>query len=99
MTCSISHILGYSRRLCTMDKSQIMHSITEETGELATEVSISLGFKNREPGKDGVVGEAVDVIVSAVDMIYAENPDITVEEIYHLVARKCGKWAYNVERG
>lgn len=95
--CPISLILSYSRRLCTMDKSQIMHSITEETGELATEVSISLGFKNREPGKDGVIGESIDVIVSAVDMIYAENPNITVEEIYNMVARKCGKWAYNVE--
>ena len=98
MNCTISLILTYSRRLCTMNKSQIMHAITEETGELATEVAIDLGFKNREPSKDGVVGEAVDVIVSAVDMIYAENPSITVEEIHALVAAKCGKWAYNVER-
>jgi len=99
MTCSISLILKYSRRLCTMNKSQIMHAITEETGELATEVAIDAGYKKREHGKDGIIGEAVDVIVSAVDMIYAENPHITAEEIHTLISAKRGKWAYNIERG
>lgn len=95
--CPIAHILKHSARLCTMNKSQIMHAITEETGELATEVAIDLGFKKRKPGTDGVIGEAVDVIVASVDMIYAENPLITVDEIYELVAAKCGKWARGIE--
>lgn len=95
MNCPIATILQVSKLHCTMNKSKIMLSITEEAGELATEVAIESGFKDREPGKDGVIGEAVDVIVSAVDMIYAANPNITVEEIGVLVKAKCAKWAAN----
>lgn len=93
MNCPISHILGVSQQLCTYDKSQIMHAVTEETGELATEVAISLGFKKRTPGPDGVVGEAIDLIITAVDMINAERPGITADEIRHIVVTKCNKWA------
>lgn len=96
MTCPVSLILKHSRRLCTMDKNQIMHSVTEEAGELATEVSISLGYKNRGPGNDGVIGESIDVILSAVDMIYAADPNITINDIQAIVANKCRKWGKNV---
>lgn len=98
MSCPISHILSVSRLHCTMDKNQIMHSVTEETGELATEVSIEAGYKNRMPGRDGIVGEAIDVIVSAVDMIYAANPHITMQEIQGMVEAKCQKWANNATK-
>lgn len=91
--CPISHILSVSQKLCTGDKNQIMHAVTEETGELATEVAISLGYKKRTPGPDGVIGEAVDLIITAVDMINAERPGITVDEIRHIVVNKCNKWA------
>lgn len=93
LNCPISHILDVSQQLCTGDKSQIMHAITEETGELATEVAISLGFKKREPGPDGVIGEAVDLIITAVDMMNAEKPGITLEEVMDIVVNKCNKWA------
>ena len=98
MTCPISYILDVSRKHCTGDKSQIMLAVTEETGELATEVAIDLGHKNREPGPDGVVGEAVDLIITAVDMINAHQPGITIEEIHAIVTRKCGKWVAKVEK-
>lgn len=91
--CPISHILNVSQKLCTYDKSQIMHAVTEETGELATEVAISLGFKKRAPGPDGVIGEAVDLIITAVDMINAERPGITWQEVMEVVIPKCNKWA------
>lgn len=91
--CPISHILSVSQKLCTFDKGRIMHAVTEETGELATEVAISLGYKKRAPSPDGVIGEAVDLIITAVDMINAEKPGITVEEIMDIVTNKCNKWA------
>jgi phosphoribosyl-ATP pyrophosphohydrolase len=99
VNCPISYILSVSQKYCTYDKNQIMHAVTEETGELATEVAIDLGYKDREPGPDGVVGEAVDLIITAVDMMNAQKPGITVEEIYAIVNNKCNKWIAKVEKG
>lgn len=96
--CPISHILEVSVKYCTYDKQQIMLAVTEEAGELATEVAISVGHKDRAPGPDGVIGEAVDLIITAVDMINAEQPGITAHEIYAIVMRKCNKWAAKVEK-
>ena len=98
MSCPVSYILDISRMYCTYDKNQIMHAVSEETGELSTEVAIDLGYKDREPGPDGVVGEAVDLIITAVDMINAQQPGITVEEIQAIVAKKCAKWVAKVEK-
>ncbi|MND95515.1 hypothetical protein D3C80_877710 [compost metagenome] len=94
--CPISYILSVSQKICTYDKNQIMHAVTEETGELATEVAIDLGYKKRPASPDGVVGEAVDLIITAVDMINAQQPGITVDEIFYIVANKCNKWASKV---
>lgn len=44
------------------------------------------------PGEDGVMGEAVDVILIALDMIYLDNPSITQEEIEAYMLKKCEKW-------
>jgi phosphoribosyl-ATP pyrophosphohydrolase len=82
-----------SQQICTYDKNQIMLAVTEETGELATEVAISIGYKKREPSPDGVIGEAVDLIITAIDMMNAHQPGITVEEIFEIVENKCNKWA------
>jgi hypothetical protein len=43
-------------------------------------------------GADGVVGEAVDVIACALDIIVLERPDITDEEVAHILKLKCEKW-------
>lgn len=98
MNCIIAYILGFSHIHCTGNKQQIMNAITEETGELATEVAIDAGFKDREPGPDGIVGEAIDLIIAGTDMIYADNPDITMEEIQAIVAAKCDKWGKGAEK-
>ncbi len=42
----------------------------EELGELATEVKIADGKSYKDPGVDGIVGEAVDVIVCLLDWAY-----------------------------
>jgi phosphoribosyl-ATP pyrophosphohydrolase len=99
MSCPIGYILSVSQKYCTYDKKRIMLAVTEETGELATEVAIACGDKDRPPSPDGVIGEAVDLIITAVDMINAHQPGITVEEIYAIVNNKCNKWIAKVEKG
>jgi uncharacterized protein YunC (DUF1805 family) len=47
----------------------LMHLVTE-VGELAQEVVVAEGRSYKAPGRDGVVGEAVDVILCAVDLAW-----------------------------
>jgi NTP pyrophosphatase (non-canonical NTP hydrolase) len=63
-----------------------------EVGELAEEIIIQHGHSYKDPGVDGVIGEAVDVIICALDMINISNPQITEDEILEIVIRKCKKW-------
>lgn len=43
-------------------------------------------------GPDGVFGEAIDVLLCALDMIFVERPDATNEEILAYAAAKSEKW-------
>lgn len=71
----------------------VLTHLTSEVGELATEIEIKYGMvKNKQPGKDGVIGEAIDIIICAVDIIYIENPQITIDEILDIVKSKLVKW-------
>jgi len=45
------------------------------------------------PGPDGIVGEALDIIACALDVIFVEAPETTNEEINATLLRKCEKWA------
>jgi NTP pyrophosphatase (non-canonical NTP hydrolase) len=73
-------------------KLGILCSLVEEVGELSTEVSISEGLSYKTEGPDGVIGEAVDVLICALDIIKVHKPEITEEEIIKLVQDKCAKW-------
>lgn len=42
--------------------------------------------------EDGVVGEAIDVILCAVDIIFQHNPDLTEQDLLPIVQRKLDKW-------
>ena len=84
-------------------KADVMLCIMEEAGELATEVAIDKKFKKRNPSADGVIGEAIDLIIGAVDMIFQElkdKPGITgpghMEDIMREIAKeKLAKWEQN----
>jgi hypothetical protein len=69
-----------------------LRALYEEAGELSTEVSVKRGLSNKKPGKDGIVGEAVDVILCALDIIRLENPLMTSKAIKKLAQIKCDKW-------
>lgn len=63
-----------------------------ELGELSEEIIIANGKSYKDPGVDGIIGEAVDVILCALDMINISNPQMTEDEILEIVIRKCKKW-------
>lgn len=65
----------------------IYESLREEVTELEAEVF------NYGDGKDGVAGEAIDVILCALDLIYKNNPEWTNEDIVAYAEKKCQKWA------
>lgn len=73
----------------------VLASITEEVGELAREIEIAHGISYKESGPDGVIGEALDMIASGLDVIYLERPDITERELVELVRPKMKKWIEN----
>jgi len=69
-----------------------------ELGELMEEIIINSGRSYKKPGKDGVVGEAVDVIICMVDLIRRHNPKLTETDIVEIARRKCSKWEHNDAR-
>lgn len=44
-------------------------------------------------GADGIAGEAIDVILCALDLIYKSAPQMTDDDIVEYARRKCEKWA------
>lgn len=89
----VSQILNTSAEIVnSRTVSQIFIYAVEEIGELATELSIVDGYSYKEPGNDGVVGEAVDAIICLVDLVYKHNPTVTEEELMEVCVRKLAKW-------
>lgn len=74
------------------DQLAIMSAVSEETGELATEIRIAAGMKPGPAGKDGVVGEAIDVILAALDIIHSELGSLDQQEIAKRAIPKLTKW-------
>jgi NTP pyrophosphatase (non-canonical NTP hydrolase) len=75
----------------------ILSSLMEEVGELATEVGIQQGHTNKTPSDDGLLGESVDVILCALDMIRQNFPDVTSKDLKRIAKRKCEKWKNKVD--
>lgn len=90
---SISKILSVSEQVKdNRSTSQVMLKVMEEVGELSTEITIANGDSYKEPSSDGVVGEAIDSIITLIDIIKVHNPDITEEEISRIMHKKAEKW-------
>jgi hypothetical protein len=50
--------------------TDVLVHLLSEYGELAEEVAIATGSSYKPEGADGVVGEAIDVVLCAVDLVY-----------------------------
>lgn len=72
--------------------ASIMLSLVEEVGELSKEVSIVEGMSYKKPDVDGVLGEAVDVLITVLDLIHTLVPSATEEEINSYAEKKIAKW-------
>ena len=70
----------------------VLGFVVAEVGELAEEVGIKYGISPKEPGKDGVFGEAVDILAAVMDLIYVDNPNVTEEEVLEYLRVKLNKW-------
>ena len=84
----IALVRTYSERVKndrTVD--DILEYLHNEVEELDGEV---IGY---DRGEDGIPGEAVDVMLCALDMIYKSAPDWTDEDILAYAKKKCEKWA------
>lgn len=68
-----------------------------EVGEVSEEVLIKYSpiAKHKTSGPDGIIGEAMDVILCMMDLIHEENPDITEEELQAIARLKLDKWKKN----
>lgn len=74
------------------DTNQVMLAAMEELGELALEVKIAQGKSHKPRGKDGIVGEAIDVCICMLDLIYVYDEKVSQEEINAIVTAKLAKW-------
>lgn len=52
-----------------------------------------------DPGPDGILGEAIDVIACMMDLIRKQYPDITDEELEWKMTEKCAKWERKTNAG
>lgn len=84
-----------SKRVGTGDTQAILFSLMEEVGELATEINIENGTKDREPSEDGVEGEAIDVLVVIGDLLTSLFGSLENPELHTKVAAKLAKWERN----
>lgn len=72
-------------------EDSLLYAMTE-IGELSDEILKHKGFSNKDKQDNGIVLEAIDVIVSCLDIIQLQKPDITQEEIDKLLHTKIDKW-------
>jgi len=70
----------------------ILAHLMTEVGELAQEVIIDAGHSYKTAGLDGVVGESIDIIICALDMIRQHRPELSEQDIMKLCGIKLSKW-------
>lgn len=87
----IGEILVACQEITTYrDEQTVFKHLKGEVDEL--DIELNKKYFGRAPGADGILGESVDVILCAVDMIYQDNPDVSYEDILRTVMKKIAKW-------
>lgn len=70
----------------------VLAAAQAELGETAEEVAIMMGDSYKVEGPDGAVGEALDTIISLLDLIHVINPDLDEEDLVRIAGPKLDKW-------
>lgn len=91
----IEETLQVCRQIKPRTPYEVLAYLMEEVGELSSEIMIREGYSRKDIGKDGIIGEAIDVIVCALDIIYLDQPDVTENEIMIRLNLKLAKWLRN----
>jgi len=78
--------------------SGVFYSLSEEVGELATELGIECGHINKTPGPDGILGESIDIIVCVLDLIRIKYPNVTAGQLSNIAFNKCEKWKDSIDK-
>lgn len=87
MSNAIEIARHYSREIRNdRDIRTAFKSVVRETEELRAEIETG------GTGEDGIKGEVIDVVNSALDVLFLAHPEITMEEIDALMEAKCRKW-------
>lgn len=69
----------------------VSFAIMEEVGELARELRVKYDDTcYKEEGKDGILGESCDILISLIDLLVLEG--FTEEQILETIKEKCEKW-------
>lgn len=84
----VARIVGNTRA----NQKDVLASALEELGELSVEVRIAHGTKPGPAGADGIVGEAIDLILCGYDMIHTELGELNPDVIYPIMKKKLAKW-------
>lgn len=84
----VARIVGNTRE----NQKDVLASALEELGELSVEVRIAHGTKPGPAGVDGIVGEAIDLILCGYDMIHTELGELNPDVIYPIMKKKLAKW-------
>jgi hypothetical protein len=66
--------------------NSILDHMRREVEELALEL------ENGNTGTDGIIGESIDIIACALDMIFVNYPNVTDEQLDRIMEAKCNKW-------
>lgn len=78
--------------------SDVFASAASEFGELGEELAIQSGYSYKEPGADGVVGEAIDTILCLLDLIHVQTAGtVTEEQLVEIASKKIEKWISKVD--
>lgn len=76
---------------------RILAHCIEELGEMSEELVIDKGLSYKSPGKDGVIGEGVDLILCVLDLIHKTDPTVTEEDLEAIAVKKIAKWKGNAK--
>lgn len=84
----LSLVRSYTDKIKNGRTVQDVHTyLCDESTELGIEVYTDT------PGEDGIAGEAIDVILCCLDLIFLSAPNMSDEDIIEYARKKCEKWA------
>ena len=93
MKTLVSETFNYSDQIKNNRNTfYVLSKCVEELGELSVELQIAAGVSYKEAGKDGVVGEAIDLITCVLDLIRITHPNLTEEDLVSIAIPKLEKW-------